>query len=203
MIGGGGEKKTLRFVAKYADACNLFPEPDLARKLDVLRAHCDAEGRDYDDITKTCYFIFDEGDGGVDDALPAEVGLRAVQQQEAGALEVGQLGQDQLGQVDARVVVRQERHARAPRAVVVERVDVEAGDDTLRQGRGQLLDGELPGAAGVEETGQVVDQDGLPEVGVIGLEAVQVLCRAHVLTNVRRWGAIPPGSVARQTRPHD
>ena len=57
MIGGGGEKKTLRLVARYADACNLFPSPDLARKLDVLRAHCEAEGRDYDEIAKTCYFI--------------------------------------------------------------------------------------------------------------------------------------------------
>src|SRR5438045_4610889 len=64
MIGGGGEKKTLRFVARYADACNLFPSPDLPRKLDVLRAHCDAEGRDYDEITKTCYFIFDVGEKG-------------------------------------------------------------------------------------------------------------------------------------------
>jgi F420-dependent oxidoreductase-like protein len=64
MIGGGGEKKTLRFVARYAQACNLFPGPDLARKLDVLRAHCDAEGRDYDEITKTCYFIFDPGERG-------------------------------------------------------------------------------------------------------------------------------------------
>ena len=61
MIGGGGERKTLRFVARYAQACNLFPGPELARKLDVLRAHCDAEGRDYDEITKTCYFIFDPG----------------------------------------------------------------------------------------------------------------------------------------------
>jgi F420-dependent oxidoreductase-like protein len=61
MIGGGGEKKTLRLVAKYGDACNLFPGPDVARKLDVLRAHCDAEGRDYDEITKTCYFRFDVG----------------------------------------------------------------------------------------------------------------------------------------------
>jgi F420-dependent oxidoreductase-like protein len=61
LIGGSGEKKTLRFVAKYAQACNLVPGPDLARKLDVLRAHCDAEGRDYDEITKTCYFIFDTG----------------------------------------------------------------------------------------------------------------------------------------------
>jgi F420-dependent oxidoreductase-like protein len=64
MIGGSGERKTLRFVARYAQACNLFPSPELARKLDVLRAHCDAEGRDYDDITKTCYFIFDVGDKG-------------------------------------------------------------------------------------------------------------------------------------------
>src|ERR1700681_266608 len=57
MIGGSGEKKTLRFVSRYAQACNLFPGPDLARKLDVLRAHCDAEGRDYNEIEKTCYFI--------------------------------------------------------------------------------------------------------------------------------------------------
>jgi F420-dependent oxidoreductase-like protein len=64
MIGGSGERKTLRFVARYAQACNLFPGPDLARKLDVLRAHCDAEGRDYDEILKTCYFVFDVGEKG-------------------------------------------------------------------------------------------------------------------------------------------
>jgi F420-dependent oxidoreductase-like protein len=64
MIGGSGERKTLRFVARYAQACNLFPGPDLARKLDVLRAHCDTEGRDYDEILKTCYFIFDVGEKG-------------------------------------------------------------------------------------------------------------------------------------------
>ena len=64
MIGGSGERKTLRFVARYGQACNLFPGPDLARKLDVLRAHCDAEGRDYDRIEKTCYFIFDVGEKG-------------------------------------------------------------------------------------------------------------------------------------------
>src|SRR6195256_2682412 len=47
LIGGGGEQKTLRLVARYADACNLFPTPQLAHKLDVLRAHCETEGRDY------------------------------------------------------------------------------------------------------------------------------------------------------------
>ena len=64
MIGGGGEKKTLRFVARYAQACNLFPTPEVSHKLDVLRAHCEAEGRDYDEIEKTCYFIFDPGEKG-------------------------------------------------------------------------------------------------------------------------------------------
>jgi alkanesulfonate monooxygenase len=53
IIGGSGERKTLRLVAKYADACNLFPSPELAHKLDVLRAHCEREGRDYDEIEKT------------------------------------------------------------------------------------------------------------------------------------------------------
>jgi F420-dependent oxidoreductase-like protein len=59
MIGGGGEKKTLRLVARYADACNLFttPGPDgpaqISAKLDVLRAHCESEGTDYDRIRKT------------------------------------------------------------------------------------------------------------------------------------------------------
>ena len=55
LIGGGGEKKTLRLVAKYADACNLFASStdEVAHKLDVLRQHCDAEGRDYASIEKT------------------------------------------------------------------------------------------------------------------------------------------------------
>src|SRR4051794_29601493 len=53
MIGGGGEKKTLRLVAQYADACNLFNGPDLERKLEILRQHCDAVGRDYNEIHKT------------------------------------------------------------------------------------------------------------------------------------------------------
>jgi len=53
MIGGSGEQKTLRLVAKYADACNIFFGPEAGRKLDVLRAHCEREGRDYDAIDKT------------------------------------------------------------------------------------------------------------------------------------------------------
>jgi F420-dependent oxidoreductase-like protein len=55
LIGGSGERKTLRLVARYGDACNLFAAnpAEVAHKLDVLRGHCDAEGRDYDTITKT------------------------------------------------------------------------------------------------------------------------------------------------------
>jgi alkanesulfonate monooxygenase SsuD/methylene tetrahydromethanopterin reductase-like flavin-dependent oxidoreductase (luciferase family) len=56
LIGGGGERKTLRLVARYADACNLFAflGPDgLGRKLDVLRRHCDTEKRDFGAIEKT------------------------------------------------------------------------------------------------------------------------------------------------------
>jgi len=60
MIGGGGEKKTLRLVAQYADACNLGGGAEVtAHKLDVLRRHCDAVGRDYDDIEKTGIFPMD------------------------------------------------------------------------------------------------------------------------------------------------
>lgn len=64
LIGGGGEKKTLRFVAKYADACNLFNAPDLEHKLDVLRQHCEAEVRDYDAIEKTVTTSLDPGENG-------------------------------------------------------------------------------------------------------------------------------------------
>ena len=73
LIGGGGEKKTLRLVARYAQACNLFLGPELPHKLDVLREHCDREGRDYADIEKTVTFPFDVGADGehVDQILDA------------------------------------------------------------------------------------------------------------------------------------
>ena len=64
LIGGSGERKTLRLVARYAQACNLFPGADLEHKLEVLRAHCEAEGRDYDEIEKTVLYNFDVGASG-------------------------------------------------------------------------------------------------------------------------------------------
>ncbi len=57
LIGGGGERKTLRMVAQYADACNLVVSPaDVSHKLDVLRRHCDDVGRDINDIEVTVLF---------------------------------------------------------------------------------------------------------------------------------------------------
>jgi hypothetical protein len=55
IIGGGGEKKTLRLVAQYAQGCNIIASgPDeVAHKLEVLRGHCDRLGTDYDSIEKT------------------------------------------------------------------------------------------------------------------------------------------------------
>ena len=59
LIGGGGEQKTLKLVARYADACNLLAAPGeeglnaLRHKLDVLQRHCEVEGRDFSSIEKT------------------------------------------------------------------------------------------------------------------------------------------------------
>ncbi|HEX5164201.1 MAG TPA: LLM class F420-dependent oxidoreductase [Thermomicrobiales bacterium] len=64
LIAGSGERKTLPLVARYADACNIRPGPDLSGRLDVLRRLCDVEGRDYDAIEKTCPFYFDVGENG-------------------------------------------------------------------------------------------------------------------------------------------
>jgi F420-dependent oxidoreductase-like protein len=68
LVGGAGERRTLRLVAQYADACNFFDLPgpyavDLARKLDVLRAHCASVGRDYEAIEKTTLTAVDLSGG--------------------------------------------------------------------------------------------------------------------------------------------
>jgi len=78
LIGGGGEKKTLRFVAKYADACNLFATSpdDVAHKLDVLRRHCDEVGRDYDEIQKSANVTGQITDGTAGELEPyAKLGI--------------------------------------------------------------------------------------------------------------------------------
>lgn len=64
LIGGAGERRTLPLVARYADACNLFEflgPAEIARKLDVLREHCESVDRPYDDIAKTVTALIDDG----------------------------------------------------------------------------------------------------------------------------------------------
>jgi len=64
LIAGGGERRTLPLVAKYADACNVPPGPELPRKLELLKRLCDEAGRDYEAIEKTVPFAFDVGPDG-------------------------------------------------------------------------------------------------------------------------------------------
>jgi len=64
LIAGSGERRTLPLVAKYADACNIRPSPEIPRQLELLRRLCDQEGRDYGAIEKTAPFGFDVGPDG-------------------------------------------------------------------------------------------------------------------------------------------
>jgi len=71
FVGGGGEKKTLKLVAQYADACNLsiaLSNEELVRKLDVLKRHCDDVGRDYAEIEKTAIGFINLEPGGMSPA---------------------------------------------------------------------------------------------------------------------------------------
>src|SRR5580692_975325 len=107
LVGGSGERKTLRLVARYADACNLFaPEPALvAHKLDVLARHCDAEDRDPAGIERTIL--------GFDNPLADVDGFLAAMDQYARlgieAVELMPVGRDPVGwvtEVGERVVPR-------------------------------------------------------------------------------------------------
>ena len=62
LIAGTGEKRTLPLVARYGDACNLRPSPDIPRQLELLKRLCEGADRDYDAIEKTAPFFFDVGD---------------------------------------------------------------------------------------------------------------------------------------------
>jgi len=64
LIAGSGERHTLPLVARFADACNLRPSPEIPRQLELLRRLCDEAGRDYDAIEKTVPFGFDVGEDG-------------------------------------------------------------------------------------------------------------------------------------------
>lgn len=98
MIGGVGERKTLRLVAQYADACNFFGSPaEVAHKIGVLRQHCDALGRDIGAIDVTT-LVRSEDDWTSADMMRAaeEYGAVGVH-----AITVMPLGDDPAGRLEA------------------------------------------------------------------------------------------------------
>ena len=90
MIGGGGEQKTLRLVAKYADACNVFGGPEkIHHKYEVLRRHCEELGRPYDEIERSTLQNVNvdlTGAGGAE--TPAQITERFAELGDAGAQHV-------------------------------------------------------------------------------------------------------------------
>ena len=88
LIGGTGEKKTLRMVAQYADMCNFFAflgNEEITRLLDVLKGHCETVGRPYEEIERTALASLNPGPDGIDttEAIEmcrslAEVGIQKI-----------------------------------------------------------------------------------------------------------------------------
>ena len=84
MIGGGGERKTLRLVAQYADACNVFGGPErIAHKYSVLREHCERLGRPYEEIERSTLQSVD-----LEHETPAQIVDRFGALAEAGAQHI-------------------------------------------------------------------------------------------------------------------
>jgi F420-dependent oxidoreductase-like protein len=99
LIGGSGERKTLRLVAQYADACNIFGGPDeVAHKIDVLRQHCQALGRDPNEIEVTAMFRDIPGEATVDDVVR---GAEAFAKIGVSTLVTGVVGDDPAGRLEA------------------------------------------------------------------------------------------------------
>ncbi len=99
MIGGSGERKTLRLVAQYADACNIFGGPDeIAHKVDVLRRHCDAVGRDPNEIEVTAMYREIAPGASVDDVVR---GAQALADVGVSGLVTGAMGDDPAGWLES------------------------------------------------------------------------------------------------------
>src|SRR5207248_11559120 len=109
MIGGSGERKTLRLVAQYADACNIFGGPDeVAQKLDVLRRHCDAVGRDPSEIEVTAMYRELPPDASVDDVVAGAEQLAKVG---VSTLVTGAVGDDPPGWLESTFRPAMDRRA--------------------------------------------------------------------------------------------
>jgi len=100
LIGGSGERKTLRFVAKYADVCNLIvgSRDELAHKIDVLARHCDDLGRDINDIEITTMYRDIAPDASVDDVVRGAENLAELG---VSTLVTGAMGSDPGGWLES------------------------------------------------------------------------------------------------------
>jgi len=99
LIGGSGERKTLRMVAQYADACNIIAPPDqIAHKIDVLRRHCDELGRDPNEIEVSVMYRDIAPDASVDDVVRGAEKLAALG---VSTLVTGAMGADPAGWLES------------------------------------------------------------------------------------------------------
>jgi F420-dependent oxidoreductase-like protein len=99
LIGGSGERKTLRLVAQYADTCNIFGGPEeVAQKLEVLRRHCDDLGRDPNEIEATVIYRDLPAGSGVDEVLRAAEGFARIG---VSTLVTGPTGDDPAGWLES------------------------------------------------------------------------------------------------------
>jgi F420-dependent oxidoreductase-like protein len=99
LVGGSGERKTLRLVAQYADACNIFGGPDeVAHKVDVLRRHCKDIGRDPNEIEVTAMYRDLPPGASVDEVLR---GAQALADAGVSTVVTGAMGDDPAGWLEA------------------------------------------------------------------------------------------------------
>ena len=109
LIGGSGERKTLRLVAQYADACNIFGGPEeVAHKLEVLRRHCDAVGRDPNEIEVTAMYRDLPPGASVDDVVR---GAEVLAKVGVSTLVTGAVGDDPGGWLESTFGPAMERLA--------------------------------------------------------------------------------------------
>jgi F420-dependent oxidoreductase-like protein len=109
LIGGSGERKTLRLVAQYADGCNIFGGPDdIAHKVDVLRRHCNDLGRDPNEIEVTAMYRDIPPDASVDDVVR---GAEKLAQVGVSTLVTGAMGTDPAGWLESTFAPAMDRIA--------------------------------------------------------------------------------------------
>ncbi len=107
LVGGSGEKKTLRLVAAYADACHLFGGPDVvAGKLEVLRRHCDTVGRDPAEIEVTASIGMVPPETTTDEVLRIAEGFAAIG---VDTVMLGAIGDDPAGWLEGVIAPAVER----------------------------------------------------------------------------------------------